>query len=77
MQELDLGLNGNHEITCPYCQHIHYRVVENGVVTEDRYRSSAGQIFVASTSTTINVSVSFTTSSTMTQSWLSTTSSTW
>jgi hypothetical protein len=55
---LDLDLNGNHEITCPLCQHVHYRVVKDGVVTEDRWRSSAVAgmpTFVASTSTITNV----------------------
>lgn len=56
---LDLSLNGNHEITCPHCRHVHYRVVLDGVVTEERWRSSAGPIYYAGTSTTINVSMSF------------------
>lgn len=67
---LDLALNGNHEITCPHCQHVHYRVVRDGVVTEDRWRSSAGPTYVATTSTTIVVSSSFTTSTTMLASWM-------
>ena len=48
--ELDMDLNGNHEIECPHCGHIHYRVVEDGKVTGDRYRSSM-QTVVASAST--------------------------
>jgi len=40
--ELDMDINGNHEIECPHCGHIHYRVVEDGRVTDDRYRSSMG-----------------------------------
>lgn len=62
--ELDLSLNGNHEITCPLCQHVHYRVVRDGVVTEDRWRSSAGPIYIAATSMT--VTISFSTTSTLT-----------
>jgi DNA-directed RNA polymerase subunit RPC12/RpoP len=50
---LDLSLNGNHEIVCPHCQHIHYRVVVDGEVTEERYNSSAGMIFRATTSTSV------------------------
>lgn len=42
--KLDYGLNGNHEIKCPKCGHIHYRVIEDGKVTGDRYRSSM-QVF--------------------------------
>ena len=67
---LDLSLNGNHEITCPHCQHVHYRVVRDGVVTEDRWRSSAGPNYVAATSIAF-VNVSFSTTSTITtSSWL-------
>lgn len=49
--ELDLELNGNHEIICPHCQHVHYRVVRDGVVTEDRWRSSAGPTIAVNTYT--------------------------
>ena len=34
---LDFELDGNHEITCPGCGHIHYRVITNGKITEDRF----------------------------------------
>lgn len=36
---IDFDIEGNHEIECPRCGHIHYRVVKNGVVTSDRYSS--------------------------------------
>jgi len=39
-----MDINGNHEIECPHCGHIHYRVVEDGRVTDDRYRSSMGMV---------------------------------
>jgi len=39
------------EIVCPHCDHIHYRVIENGKVTGERYRSSMQQ-FTSTTSTT-------------------------
>jgi len=38
--DINMGLNGNHEIECPRCGHIHYRVVEGGVITDVRWRSS-------------------------------------
>lgn len=67
---LDLALNGNHEITCPLCQHVHYRVVSDGVVTEDRWLSSAGPIYVVTTSTT-PVNLTFNSTTTLTASaWL-------
>lgn len=67
---LDLSLNGNHEITCPHCQHVHYRVVRDGEVTEDRWRSSAGPTYVVTTSATLNFSASTATTTTMLSSWL-------
>jgi len=29
--------NGKYRIHCPCCEHIHYRVLKNGVITEDRF----------------------------------------
>lgn len=37
--QLDFGLDGNHIVECPYCGHEHCRVIEKGVVTEDRWSS--------------------------------------
>lgn len=37
--ELDFDLSGNHEIHCPRCKHVHYRRIENGKITSDRYHS--------------------------------------
>ena len=65
---LDLSLNGNHVIVCPHCQHEHYRVVRDGEVTEDRWRSSA-QVYFAVISTTVTFDASYTTSN-MTANWL-------
>lgn len=36
---LDLAIEGNHVIHCPYCDHIHYRKIEAGKVTSDRWDS--------------------------------------
>jgi DNA-directed RNA polymerase subunit RPC12/RpoP len=71
--ELDLGLNGNHEIICPHCQHVHYRVVRDGVVTEDRYRSSAGPTIRVNVSTTVTVTTNYYTinaGTTLSAAWL-------
>ncbi|MDD5013836.1 MAG: hypothetical protein PHW73_01875 [Atribacterota bacterium] len=46
--ELDFDLNGNHEIKCPNCNHVHYRVIEKGRVTGERYRSSMGSAWTYS-----------------------------
>lgn len=39
--KLDEDLNGAHCIVCPSCSHEHYRVIKDGVITEDRAPSSA------------------------------------
>ena len=35
--KINYDLNGNHKIVCPYCGHIHWRVIKKGVVTDDRW----------------------------------------
>jgi len=35
--QLDMSLEGNHVIECPYCGHEHCRVVTSGKVTGDRW----------------------------------------
>jgi len=37
--DIDTGLNGNHVLRCPNCDHEHCRVVENGVITDHRWDS--------------------------------------
>ena len=34
---LDMSLNGNHVVKCPKCQHKHYRVIKDGVITDDTW----------------------------------------
>ena len=71
---LDMALNGNHEIKCPNCGHIHYRVVENGKVTGERYRSSMRTYYVLGASYTTAATTSFY----LSDSWASTTTTgTW
>jgi DNA-directed RNA polymerase subunit RPC12/RpoP len=68
---LDLSLNGNHEITCPLCGHVHYRVVRDGVVTEDRWASSQ-PVYMVVVSKTISVASTTNSTATLTlsSSWL-------
>lgn len=40
--QLDMALDGNHIIECPYCGHEHCRVIKDGLVTGDRYDSHNG-----------------------------------
>lgn len=37
--KLNMSLNGNHRVHCPNpeCGHIHFRKIENGVITGDRF----------------------------------------
>lgn len=37
--QLDMSLDGNHVVECPYCGHEHCRVVKAGKVTGDRWES--------------------------------------
>jgi hypothetical protein len=39
---LDYDCTGNHVIFCPHCRHEHCRVIEEGVVTSDRWDSRNG-----------------------------------
>lgn len=45
-------INGNFKIICPKCGHDHYRVVRNGVVTDERWDRSPSQntqtVFISS-----------------------------
>ena len=56
--EMDLALNGNHIVKCPSCGHEHCRFVENGRITDVRWRSSA-QSFTITTATTADYSIDF------------------
>jgi hypothetical protein len=37
--DIDLSLNGNHVLNCPNCGHEHCRVVEDGIITGERWDS--------------------------------------
>jgi hypothetical protein len=39
ISEIDVRVNGNHIIICPYCGHEHCRLVEGGTITSDRWDS--------------------------------------
>lgn len=77
--DMDFGLDGNHEIACPECYHIHYRVVRNGLITEERWRSSAGPTYyatnIASSASSYIITASATTTGTsfyLYDAWLAT-----
>ena len=75
--DVDMSLNGNHELTCPVCGHIHYRVVQNGRITEERWRSSMQTYTVSAYSITYTTASTYDTSTSSSpflyESWLNAT----
>jgi DNA-directed RNA polymerase subunit RPC12/RpoP len=45
--ELNFDITGNHEIICPRCGHVHCRVIEEGMVTGDRWDSKYDNVKVS------------------------------
>lgn len=39
---LDYRIDGNHVAECPHCGHSHYRVIQKGKITEERWNSAHG-----------------------------------
>jgi len=37
---INLALEGNHIVRCPNCGHRHYRVVQKGIITKERFDSA-------------------------------------
>lgn len=60
---LDMELSGQHILTCPKCGHKHYRIVENGKVTEARWGQDPSQqnTFFVTTGITFSSTSTFTT----------------
>lgn len=44
--KLNMSLNGNYRIHCPQCNHIHYRQLINGKITDTRFTQSDDQILI-------------------------------
>lgn len=36
-------MTGNYSFECPNCGHIHYRFIKEGLITQDRHSSRAGE----------------------------------
>jgi hypothetical protein len=54
---LDLSVDGNYRLDCPFCGHDHYRVVKDRKITDERYGQSPNQnmytqIYTSSSTTT-------------------------
>ena len=41
---LNTAINGNYVIKCPYCDHLHYRVVRNGRISDVRHDHQYGNL---------------------------------
>jgi DNA-directed RNA polymerase subunit RPC12/RpoP len=70
---------GNLTIECPRCGHEHYRYVVNGVITEDRWRSSAPMIssyYYSTAATSSTATYTSAGSGYLSNAWHSTTSGT-
>ena len=39
---LNYDIDGNHKIICPNCGHVHWRVIQQGIVTDDRWGNGGG-----------------------------------
>jgi DNA-directed RNA polymerase subunit RPC12/RpoP len=39
--KINTGLEGNHIVVCPNCHHKHYRFVQSGVITGDRWNEGS------------------------------------
>lgn len=57
--ELDMEINGQVEIDCPNCGHPHYRIVQGGRVTGERYNPNIATTYVATSYTTNNSETSY------------------
>lgn len=51
IMKVDFAINGNHVLVCPHCGHQHFRVIEDGIVTGDRWDSSMEHVEVSDDST--------------------------
>jgi len=44
--KLNIALNGNYRIHCPSCQHVHYRVLIKGEITDTRFPDNHESILI-------------------------------
>lgn len=80
---MDLSINGNHVLTCPNCGHEHCRVVQDGLITGDRW-DSRNPVLVPVASATWTIASSYSTytnaasgNSFLYSSWLNSAAATW
>jgi len=44
--KLNMSLDGNYRIHCPNCNHVHYRKVTKGVITDTRFPDNHSSILI-------------------------------
>ena len=75
---LNFEIDGQYQIDCPNCGHEHFRVIRDGRITDDRWRSSMGNVYtqvygstssVNSTTTASGGSMSYYSSTSATGTW--------
>ena len=44
--KLNMALEGNYRVHCPNCNHIHYRQVKRGVITDTRFPDNHESILI-------------------------------
>lgn len=64
--------NGNLVVVCPRCKHEHYRIVKDGTITEDRWKSNypSGTLIFANNVIAMTVTVNIPRPETL-NSWIS------
>lgn len=45
--ELDFAIEGNHVVECPHCGHEHFRVIQKGLITGERWHSGLDRVDVS------------------------------
>jgi hypothetical protein len=79
---LDLSIDDNYKLICPSCGHEHYRVVRDGIITDERWgrdpSQNDGWSTIYATSWAATSYQSSTTGATfVVDAWANTTDSTW
>ena len=41
--DIDVSMNGDYKLECPNCGHEHYRVVNDGIISDERWGSANSQ----------------------------------
>ena len=56
--DIDTELNGRHILNCPNCGHEHYRIVSDGIITDERWGSNNLPSYSVTTATITMTTIS-------------------